>query len=296
MRLRDAWDILRRARGPREWLYAMRPSLGGAIVLNSDVLNSEAHGAGRGASGLIQDLRSARAELKAHISEGRVAYDAVRASRAFERLVEATLGLPSVSPADLSKDVEKTAFFVNLYNVLAIHGVIALGLQESVMEVPSFFARVSYQVGEVCLSLDAIEHGLLRGNAPHPATGSQTLSRGNAALDFAPKETDPRIHMALVCAAQSCPPVGFYDPEALDRQLDSAARFYVNQHVQVSGKGVSLPVLFRYYADDWGGREGVESFLVEHAEPGLSRALRDAFEARARVRFQRYDWSLNRHI
>ena len=38
------------------------------------------------------------------------------------------------------------------------------------MEMPSFFRVVAYRVGDHVLTLDEIENGVLRRNAPHPAT------------------------------------------------------------------------------------------------------------------------------
>ena len=81
-----------------------------------------------------------------------------------------------------------------MYNVLAIHGVIATGVRESVMEIPSFFGVVAYRVGNFVLTLDEIENGILRRNAPHPATGSRLFDDDDPRLALCPSRVDPRIH------------------------------------------------------------------------------------------------------
>jgi hypothetical protein len=50
-------------------------------------------------------------------------------------------------PSRLKTDPEKIAFWVNVYNTLVIHGVIELGITDSVKEVPFFFERMTYVIG-----------------------------------------------------------------------------------------------------------------------------------------------------
>ena len=89
--------------------------------------------------------------------------------------MKATSGLlQAIDPGDMSDDESRIAFWINLYNVLAIHGVLELGIRESVMEIPTFFGVVAYRVGDFVLTLDEIENGVLRRNAPHPWTRAFT--------------------------------------------------------------------------------------------------------------------------
>lgn len=285
--LRDATDILKRARGLREVLDAVIPGLAKPLVLN------EGEPEAIDAAALIRRLRGARNALKAHVQEGKVDYPALRAGDAFAELEALAPSLVRVQPEDLPKDADKLAFFINLYNVLSIHGVLELDIEASVMEVPSFFGRVSYRVGDAVLSLDAIENGVLRRNGGHPATGRKVLEANHPGLAFSPGVVDPRIHAALVCASESCPPVGFYDPAHVDAQLDLASGSYVNAAVRVTEDAVQLPITFKYYAMDWGGREGIERYLLAHADEPLRSELEEALTAGAPFTFERYDWSLN---
>ena len=48
--------------------------------------------------------------------------------------------------------------------MIVINGVIELGIRNSVKEVPRFFRRIRYRIGEHHYSADDIEHGILRAN------------------------------------------------------------------------------------------------------------------------------------
>jgi len=62
----------------------------------------------------------------------------------------------------------KDSLLDNIYNTAVIHGVIELGLEKSVKELPGFFNRVTYEIGGFHFSLNEMEHGILRGNRRHP--------------------------------------------------------------------------------------------------------------------------------
>ncbi len=287
--LQAAVDILRQSRGLRETAAALVPALRERRVLNLAALPEVDEG------GAVRALRRARNELKGHLSDGKFDYASVRSSGAYARLQALAPVLRETTPEDLPTDADRIAFFLNVYNVLALHGVIALDIQKSVMEVPAFFDIVAYDIGDAVLSLNEMENGVLRLNAGHPATGRPTLPADHPGHGFAPSYVEPRIHASLVCASTSCPAVGFYDPEHLEAQLDLATRHWVNADVRVVGGELHLPAMFRWYeADFGGGKAGVEAFVLHHADPPLRDAIDRAIHAGARHRHTRYDWSLNR--
>ena len=68
---------------------------------------------------------------------------------------------------------EKTAFLLNLYNILIKHAFIKVGIPFSEGTNPTggsgkvmggFFDSVGYEIGGELFSFDGIENGLLRGN------------------------------------------------------------------------------------------------------------------------------------
>lgn len=292
--LRDAGDILRRARNPAELAKALVPNR----WLDRKVLNEdEVSDSGASPTDVAEALRTLGNRLKAEAIDdaGQVDYIALRDSGSFRDLKRTAALLRSVDLSTLVDDDSRIAFWINVYNVLAIHGVIALGVRESVMEVPSFFGVVSYRVGSFVVTLDEIENGVLRRNAPHPATKKRLFGDDDPRLGLCPSHVDPRIHAALVCASTSCPPVAFYEAEKLDAQLEAATLNYVGADVEVddAAKVVRVPITFRYYQSDFGREAGMRIFLVEHARGAQLQALERAFAAGYGLDYHRYDWSLN---
>ncbi len=292
--LRDAGDVLRLARNPAELTKALIPNR----WLARKVLNEEGPGGVAGAPAEVAEaLRKLRNQLKLEAldDEGRVDYAKLHTSPTFAEMKRVSGLLRAIDPAQMIDDDTRIAFWINLYNVLSIHGALALGIRESVMEVPSFFGVVAYRVGDFVLTLDEIENGVLRRNAPHPATGARLFGDDDPRLAFCPSHVDPRIHAALVCASTSCPPVAFYEASKLDEQLELAALNYVASDVEVDevARVVRIPITFRYYQSDFGRAEGVRLFLQEHAQGAQREALEAAFQAGYALDYHRYNWSLN---
>ena len=292
--LRDAGDILRRARNPAELARALVPNEWLARRVLNDELGTRSSAS---PTEIAEALRKLRNDLKREALDenGQVDYAKLQASPTFAEMKRTSGLLHTIDPEEMIDDATRIAFWINLYNVLAVHGVLALGIRESVMEVPSFFGVVAYRVGNFVLTLDEIENGVLRRNAPHPATGSRLFDDDDPRLRLCPSRVDPRIHAALVCASTSCPPVAFYEASKLDAQLELATLNYVASDVEVddANQSVRVPITFRYYQSDFGRVEGVRLFLLDHARDAQRDALEAAFEAGYELDYHRYDWSLN---
>lgn len=81
----------------------------------------------------------------------------------------------TLSAIDLSSihEVQRKAFFINLYNLVTIHALAVLQSTEkerltSPFKVKNFWNTMAYSVAGMTFSLDDIEHGILRANRPHP--------------------------------------------------------------------------------------------------------------------------------
>ncbi len=98
----------------------------------------------------------------------RVAYERMSGSELYTKYVELSYCLRDMSLDDLKTREERIAFWINLYNVIVMHGVIELGIRDSVKEVRSFFTRVQYVIGGTAFSPDDMEHGILGGNKRPP--------------------------------------------------------------------------------------------------------------------------------
>jgi hypothetical protein len=176
------------------------------------------------------------------------------------------------------------AFWLNLYNA----GTQLLlerrpKLYGSPLRVLRFFRADAVTVAGRGVSLDEIEQGVLRG------------SRSKYGLGYLPRiprrferryriACDPRIHFALNCGAASCPAIRSYEVEAVENQLDAATRLYLDETVEYEeSKDVArVPRVFLWYRGDFGGGDGIRSFLRDYdAIPGQSTP---------RLRYQSWDW------
>jgi GH15 family glucan-1,4-alpha-glucosidase len=242
----------------------------------------------------MNQLRGAFFDTKA----GRVAYERMGRSDLFREFTDLSRNLQRFDPATLQSREERTAFWINVYNVMVIHGVIELGVRDSIKEVRNFLGRVTYVVGGNTFSAEEVEHGILRANSRPPNALFRPFSRDDARLDLAISPVDPRVHFALVCASTSCPPIEVYTPERLDEELDMAAKSFLNGggiEVDRSRRTVSLSRIFSWYADDFG--ETMAERLHFAAGYLYDEADREYLMHEAGtvvVLFQEYDWRLNR--
>ncbi len=225
-----------------------------------------------------------------------VQYPRVDYAKLKEERVRLDAYLTSLAAADLSalegasREVQ-LAFWMNAYNACMLKRVIdeypiqrAGGIfsrlknrvadrpANSVWQISDVFSGAVCPVAGAVRSQDEIEHEIIRPMG------------------------EPRIHFAVNCAAVSCPPltVEAFDAAQLDEQLDARVRAFVADprqlrlHVEDDTTVLELNRVLEWYAEDFGGVDGVRDFLVPYLPP----ADRDAART-AEVRFMEYDWTLN---
>jgi hypothetical protein len=202
-------------------------------------------------------------------------------------------------PSSLVSDAERMAFWINLYHVLVLDGVISLGIKQGVGEgwlgLMAFFRKAAYNLDGQRLSLNDIEHGILRGNAGHPYFPGPHFASNDIRRIWKVKRLDPRIHFALNCASRSCPPIRIYSHEKLDEELALATRSYLDPNVKLNPvkHRILVPGIFKWYLRDFGGRAGLIPFLLQHLPFDGRRAWLSANHKTIRLDFAPYDWSLN---
>jgi hypothetical protein len=177
---------------------------------------------------------------------------------------------------------EQFAFWANLYNAKTLDIVLDHYPVPSIKDISlgggvvaaltggPWKAKV-VTVGGLALSLDDIEHGLMR-----------------------PVSKDPRVHYAVNCASIGCPnlPLAPFTGALLEEQLDAAARAFVNhpRGVSVEGADVIVSSIYHWYKADFGGNDaGLLAHLRRFADPPLRAKLKSA----SQIADHRYDWSLN---
>jgi len=257
------------------------------------LLNDPAHLGAIEAGGAAERLQAAMlAALGAHTDPGgRVDYTRLGASIEFAAATEAARALGGARLDALAGRGDRLAFWLNVYNALVLHGIVRLGVRTSVLRVWNFFGRVSYRVGGLTFSLDDIEHGLLRGNRRRALPPLRPFGARDPRLALAVTPPDPRYHCAVTCGAASCPPVGVYHADAVDAQLDLAARNFVNQEVALAGHRVLCSRLFKWYREDFEAAGGLGPFLLRYLDEGPVRSALAAGATPCQG-FRPYRWTL----
>ncbi|XP_063849822.1 uncharacterized protein LOC135094032 isoform X1 [Scylla paramamosain] len=195
----------------------------------------------------------------------------------------------------LMEPAERKTLFINVYNLLTIQAIVSRNpLPESTISVPNFWRRYAYQVGPYSLHLDDIEHGILRGNRPHPTSGTTMFLDDDPRLALT-LPADHRIHGALNCGARSCPPLQAYYTEQLDQQLDEGLNAFCNGSVKLLGdNSLIINSIFQWFRVDFGSTEAsVLEWLAEQVTDDIiTQALLQASNGQRRFSYN-YDWTLN---
>ncbi|MEM9846580.1 MAG: DUF547 domain-containing protein [Bacteroidota bacterium] len=201
--------------------------------------------------------------FQTQVESGKLDYTKLKDNALLEELV-AQIAVADLTEAD---DNTKQAFYINAYNLLVIHQIMAAYPTPSVKEVKGFFNQLKVEVAGEKLSLNALEKERL----------------------LQPYE-DARFHFALVCGALDCPPLAdfAYRPEQLETQLEQQTTLALNhpRFIRVSGENVGLSEIFRWYSHDFGNnKRNIIAFINQYRTKKIAE--------NAKIYYYVYDWSLN---
>ncbi|HBB55473.1 MAG TPA: DUF547 domain-containing protein [Hyphomonadaceae bacterium] len=200
--------------------------------------------------------------------------------------------LQKLTPSKMT-DKEAFAYWANLYNAATVQVIIQNYPVKSIRDINKNIGNVFggpwklniLNVEGNALSLDHIEHGILRGEREAP----------NKAAFRVKDWKDPRVHYAVNCASIGCPnlPTKAFTAETLDADLDAGARAYVNhpRAVTVRADGrLTVSSIYKWFKVDFGNTDaGVIAHLTKYAKPELAAKLK----ASKGVAGDAYDWSIN---
>ena len=235
--------------------------------------------------------------LRAHVVGTRVDYARLKTNRASLDAVVAELGQVEAKQMAGWTREQQIAYLINAYNAFTLQAIIdhypiqarwfrwfTFTPRNSIKQIDGVWTSLLWRVAGVDMTLDEIEHDTLR------------------------KEyEEPRIHFAVNCTSVSCPPIRRepYVADRLDRQLMLAARDFLATDIglQVDGETLRVSSIFNWYGEDF-----VDTYarLIDAERSATDRAIlgvvakygpREASAlaqgGTARIRFLRYDWSLN---
>ncbi|MFP4531890.1 MAG: DUF547 domain-containing protein [Desulfobacterales bacterium] len=211
--------------------------------------------------------------LEKYVQDGVVDYAGFQ--RAEDRLDRYLEILENTDVKKLSRN-ERFAFYTNAYNAWTIKLILTEYPDiDSIKDLGGFFTspweKEFVRINNDVVTLDHIEHDILR-----------------------PEFKDPRVHFAINCAAESCPPLRSepYAGSRLDQQLDDATRSFINDPQENYLKGDKLYVsrIFKWFSEDF--EDDIIGFFIEYAEGDFKEKL-NARKHELDVKYLDYDWSLN---
>jgi hypothetical protein len=196
-------------------------------------------------------------------------------------------------------DKERIAFWINAYNCLTLKAIVDnypiqpsllksfVYPKNSIRQIPGVWDGLKFSVMGRDMTLDGIEHGILRAEFH-----------------------DPRIHMALVCAAMGCPPLRNepFTAAMLDAQLDDQAkRFLANPkkfRISRETDSIYLSPIFEWFGDDFIKKYGTDKEFqgFSEKERAVLNFVSHYLDSRDKgyivkggfsVKYLNYDWSLN---
>ncbi|CAN6860399.1 unnamed protein product [Brassica oleracea] len=226
-----------------------------------------------------------------------VDYRSIHGSEEFARYLRIIQELHRVQLVDILRE-EKLAFFINLYNMMAIHAILVWGHPAGPLERTKMFGEFKYVIGGYTYSLSAIQHGIIRGNHRQPYHLAKPFNEKDKRSMVALPYAEPLSHFALVCGTRSGPPLRCFSPGEIDKELMEATRDFLRGGgllVDLSSKVAYISKIFNWYAVDFGnGEKSVLKHASTYLEPQLSEALLDVLvDTQFRVVYQTYDWGLN---
>ncbi len=206
--------------------------------------------------------------LKTYVKNGKVDYAALKMQRKplddyLNEMAKVTTGIFDAWNKD-----DRLAYLINLYNAATLQLIIDNYPVKSIKDIGSLFSspwdKKFVRLWGKNVSLDNIEHDIIR------------------------KEYyEPRIHLALVCAAKSCPHLRSeaYKGHILSKQLDQqGVQFFASPQglrVDDAKKVVYLSSILKWYKEDFAS---VSDFAQKYSKKKFDGYYVD---------WLKYDWSLN---
>jgi hypothetical protein len=185
--------------------------------------------------------------------------------------------LASQNP-DAMSEPDQIAYWANLYNALTVKLILENYPVKSIRKIKDGlfsigpWKRDAVTVNGEVLTLDDIEHGIMRKRYPNPAL----------------------VHYMVNCASIGCPNLQpkLWSGATLDADRDAAAREFINSSrgVAIEGDELRVSSIYDWFKEDFGGSK---SETLKHFRKYAGPELLSALNAGAKIDDYGYDWDLN---
>jgi hypothetical protein len=203
-------------------------------------------------------------------ADGGFRYKALAADEASMAKLKAFTEQAATADASKLSREEALAFYINAYNATTIAEVLKLWPVTNVLKEDGFFDKTKHLIAGESLTLNDLEKTKIRD--PYK---------------------EPRIHFLVNCASASCPVlVGeAINGANLETLMARQATEYVTRTTLFKGKkGLEISSIFDWYKEDFGGPEGVRTFIAAHVAPEQRAFVADSAN---KIGFFNYDWNTN---
>jgi hypothetical protein len=204
-------------------------------------------------------------------------YAGAHASGELKTITTYTDYLASQNPDSMSQ-ADQLAFWANLYNALTLKVVLENYPVSSIRKIksgafkPGPWDRDAVTINGKVLTLNDIEHGIMRKKYPNPAM----------------------VHYMVNCASIGCPNLSekIWVGATLDKDREQAARDFINspRGVAIDGNDLEVSSIYNWFKEDFGGSK---STTIEHLRKFAGPALQTALDAGAKIDGFDYNWDLN---
>lgn len=210
--------------------------------------------------------------------DGKVKYKEVKRDKALNKYIEQ---VKNFEPYAIEDANERLAFWINAYNAFTIKLVSDYYPVESILDIESKAGKNPWSINFIEMAdkrkftLDEIEKEII-----------------------IPEFKEPRIHYALVCAAESCPVIiaEAYLPGKLNEQLDAQAIIFLNDKgknfLNRTNKSLDLSIIYKWYKKDFVRKD---SLVVNHILKYINQGDKEYIIANSveDISYLDYSWKLN---
>ena len=241
-----------------------------------------------GAASLPVDIASLTDVLASYVdNQGLVDYNALQENRAPLDAFNTSIANTAPSTYDSWSEYQKIAYLINAYNALTLKSIInETPIKSSIKDIFGVWQFKEHDILQGVKTLNNIEHDILRKNFD-----------------------EPRIHVALVCAAKGCPYLRAepFKAETLDEQLDEQVRIFLSRpeafEIDRDANEVRLSAIFEWFGEDWVPSYGTEEgFAGDKKQKAVLNFISNYVDETDReflkaggynIQYSKYDWSLN---
>jgi len=274
---------------------------------------------------ILEELKSIIEEIYAsYLDETKTLVDYLRLeeSEVFNsRLIPVVTKLAYVDLSPLLKNSnDLKAFFINIYNILTIHSVIARFRSKNKLEITlidraDFYVSYQYNIGGHNYTLNDIAQGIFRKNnslglnttstvidyALKTKTKNDRFSGHDARLKFVLSSLDPRIHFALNPGTISSCAIKYYTSDDIDTQLEISAIDFCDKFsklIMENSKGFfEVHELFKFYSLDFAkSDERLMNYIWSYKKDSEEKdqILQQMDMHNLQLKYMKINWDLNK--